>query len=324
MLDTMAELALLALFIGLSAFFSACETAFLSMTRIRLHGLLEKREPGSESLLRLRSNRRRVVIALLIGNNIANIAASAIATAVSLSLFGEQGLGIAIGVMSFIMLTFGDIAPKSFATNYGEKVTLTFAPLLEAYYWIATPLVLIFEVINRMIPGVYSRATVIERFTEDEVRTAVKLGAAHKSISELEREIIENVLSFNDQIVADVMTPKARVMCFPADAKSGAALTKAIHSLYYRFPVTKGGEVIGTVNIRALAKSAVKNPEQRLEQMLLTPLMVRSTDKLNEAFSHLQANNRHFSIVVDPQGRFVGVLTMDDLLEELVGKVKIV
>jgi len=84
MLDTMAELALLALFIGLSAFFSACETAFLSMTRIRLHGLLEKREPGSESLLRLRSNRRRVVIALLIGNNIANIAASAIATAVSL------------------------------------------------------------------------------------------------------------------------------------------------------------------------------------------------------------------------------------------------
>jgi CBS domain containing-hemolysin-like protein len=323
MLSATMDVTILALLIAASAFFSACETSFLSMTRIKLHQLLEKREPGAESLMRLRSNRRRVLIALLIGNNVCNIAASAFATEIAISLYGDQGVGIAIGVMSFLILTFGDIAPKSFATNYGERIILAAAPILEGYCWLATPLVWLFEIINRAIPGAYSRATGIERFTEEEVISAVKLGAAHKSITEKEMELIENVLSFNDKTVSQVMTPRTRVVYFPAGTQCGEALGKAIHSLYYRFPVIKDGGVLGTVNIRALAKAAAKDPKQRLEELLLPVLQVKSSDKLNEAFAELQGKNRHFAIVVDTRGEFVGVVTMDDLLEELVGKVKI-
>jgi putative hemolysin len=307
----------------ISAFFSACETSFLMMTRIRLHQLVERGAPGAKSLHRLREKRRSVLIALLIGNNVANIAASAVATTLAITLFGDQGVGIAIGVTSFLMLTFGDIAPKSFATNYGERIILTCAPLVEGVCWAFSPLVVVFEFINRLIPGVYSRATGIERFTEDEVKAAVNLGAAHKSISEMERELIENVLEFNDKTVAHVMTPKARVVHFAAGTKASEALHKALHSLYYRFPIVKDGQVIGTVNIRALAKAVEDNPNWKVEQVLLPSVHVKGTDRLNEAFTHLQKANRHFAIVVDEKENFVGVLTMDDMLEELVGKIKI-
>lgn len=322
-MEMLVDVAILALMIVISAFFAACETSFLTVTRIRLHQLVERGAPGAQSLHRLRENRRRVLIALLIGNNVANIAASAVATTIAITLFGDQGLGIAIGLMSFLMLTFGDIAPKSLATTHGERIILACAPIVEAIYWLFTPLVIFFEFINRLIPGVYSRATGIERFTEDEVKAAVKLGAAHKSISEMERELIENVLEFNDKTVAHVMTPKARVVHFTVGTSAAEALHKALHSLYYRFPVVKEGQVLGTVNIRALAKAVEDNPNWKVEQVVLPSVRVKNTDRLNDAFDHLQKANRHFAIVVDERENFVGVLTMDDMLEELVGKIKI-
>jgi CBS domain containing-hemolysin-like protein len=322
-MEVWQDAAALAGLIAIGAFFSACETSFLTVTRIRLHQLVERDAPGAQSLHRLRENRRRVLIALLIGNNVANIAASAVATTLALTFFGDHGLGIAIGVMTFLMLTFGDIIPKSLATSHGERIILACAPVVEAVYWLLTPFVVFFEFINHLVPGVYSRATGIERFTEEEVKAAVKLGAAHKSISEMERELIENVLEFNDKTVAHVMTPKSRVVHFAAGTKASDALHKALHSLYYRFPVVKDGQVIGTVNIRALAKATEDNPNWKVEQVLLPTVRVKSTDRLNDAFSHLQAANRHFAIVTDERESFVGVLTMDDLLEELVGKIKI-
>jgi len=309
--------------IVISAFFAACETSFLSISLLRVHSLLEKNVPGAAALYRLKGKRRRVLIALLIGNNIANIAASAVATVIAIVLFGDQGLGIAIGLMSFLMLTFGDIAPKSLATSHGERIILTCAPIVEGIYYAFFPLVVFFEFINHLIPGVYSRATGIERFTEEEVKAAVKLGATHKSISETERELIENVLSFNDKIVAHVMTPRSRVVAFSAEALATDALHKAIHSSYYRFPVIKEGKVIGTVNIRALAKAAEDNPNWRVEKVLLPVVRIKSSETLNNAFAQLQQANRHFSIVVDERGNFVGVLTMDDMLEEIVGSLKI-
>ncbi|MFA6328870.1 MAG: hemolysin family protein [Candidatus Micrarchaeia archaeon] len=322
-MELLVDIVALVFLIGISAFFAACETSFLSISSLRLHSLLEKHAPGAESLSRLKQHRRRVVIALLIGNNISNIAASAIATTVSLTMFGDSGLSIAIGVMSFLMLTFGDIMPKSFATTYGDSIILTCAPIIEGVYYAFFPLVIFFEFINRLVPGVYSRATGIERFTEEEVRAAVKLGATHKSISERERELIENVLAFNDKTVAHVMTPKTRIVALPAEMLATEALQKAVHSAYYRFPVVKDGHVMGTVNMRALAKASFDNPNWKLEQIMLPVVRVKSSEPLNEAFTHLQAANRHFAIVQDDKGELAGVLTMDDLLEELVGKIKI-
>lgn len=321
-MDIWLDIGLLFFLIAAGAFFSACETSFLTVNRLRLHQLVERKVKGAESLHRLRENRRRVLIALLIGNNVANIAASAVATTLALTFFGDEGLGIAIGVMSFLILTFGDIIPKSFATSYGEQIILACAPIVEGIYWALTPLVVFFEAINRFIPGVYARATNLEKFTEEEVKTAVKLGAAHKGISERERELIENVLSFNDKTVAHAMTPKQRVLSFGFETPVAEAHAKGIASPYYRFPIMKGGQAVGTINIRTLDRESASEPKSPVGKFLQPLVVVKSADTLNDAFTQLQNSNRHYSVVVDAKGEFAGVLTMDDLLEELVGRIK--
>jgi putative hemolysin len=304
--------ALLAAFIAASAFFAAAEVSFLSISAVRLHAMVEKKMKGAESVAKLRKERRHVVIALLIGNNIVNIAASAIATDMALALFGDSGLGIAVGVMSFLLLTFGDIAPKSF-----------FGRFLWLYYRISFPLVLIFDAINRLIPGVYSRATIIEQFTEDEVRSAVKLGALHKGITEREREMIENVLEFNDRTAGEVMTPKPSVVSLHGEMTVAQAHKAAIDSQYSRFPVLdKTGGIVGIVNVKTLGRYFYEHPDWAVSQVAWMPVLIEDSEKISNAFSKLQTLGRNIALVTDQKGKLVGIVTLEDLLEELVGELK--
>jgi putative hemolysin len=315
--------ALLAAFIAASAFFAAAEVSFLSISAVRLHAMVEKKMKGAESVAKLRKERRHVVIALLIGNNIVNIAASAIATDMALALFGDSGLGIAVGVMSFLLLTFGDIAPKSFATSNGERFMLFFGRFLWLYYRISFPLVLIFDAINRLIPGVYSRATIIEQFTEDEVRSAVKLGALHKGITEREREMIENVLEFNDRTAGEVMTPKPSVVSLHGEMTVAQAHKAAIDSQYSRFPVLdKTGGIVGIVNVKTLGRYFYEHPDWAVSQVAWMPVLIEDSEKISNAFSKLQTLGRNIALVTDQKGKLVGIVTLEDLLEELVGELK--
>ena len=316
------EAAIFAVLIGISGFFSAAELAFLSLSTVRLHSLLEKNTPGAKTLGRLRANRRRVIISILIWNNVVNIAASALATEIAISTYGSEGLGVAIGVMSFVLLTLGEIIPKSIASTHGEGIILFISPVLEACYYLVYPLVILFELINKMIPGVYSRATGVERFTEDEVRSAVKLGAKHQGITEDERRLIENVLEFNDRTVGEAMTPKNRVVALDGNMLVATAHKKALeNSMYSRFPVMVGGKVLGTISVKILGRALYQHPDMRLSSIAWQPVKIHVNEKASNAFSRLQKIGRNIAIVVDGKGEFVGVVTLEDLLEELVGEI---
>lgn len=322
-MEFLGEASLLALMLALSAFFAASEVAFLSVTRVKLHSVMERKLPGAESLYRLRANRRRIIITLLICNNIVNIAASAIATSIAIELYGEDGVGIAIGVMTFLLLTFGDITPKSIATTYGERIILSVSPLIEFCYYLTYPLVVFFEQINKLIPGVYSRATGIEQFTEEELRTAVKLGAKDRSISERERQLIENVLEFKDRPVGKAMTPRSSVMVLHAEMMVAAAHKKALDSNFSRFPVIdRHGKAIGTVSVKILGRALYEHPDWAVGQVTWKPIKVKASEKASNAFYLLQTLGRNIAIVEDEHGKFVGVLTLEDLLEEIVGELK--
>jgi len=263
------------------------------------------------------------VISLLIGNNIANVAASALATSITTGLFGEIGISIAVGLMSFLLLTFGDIAPKSAATTYGHKMALFFAPAIEAFYRVSFPLVVLFETINRLIPGVYSHATGIEQFTEEDVRSAVKLGARHKGISDKERVLIEKVLEFNDRSVSEAMTPRSGVVTLSSQMSVSEAHKSTINSKYSRFPVlTPENKVVGIISVKTLVKEFYQHPDWTVGQVCARPVFLLTNDKLHDAFSTLQSLGRNIAIVVDKQGDFAGVVTLEDLLEELVGEIK--
>lgn len=323
MLEPYGDYILLILLLAFSAFFAAAEVAFLSISNVKLHSLLEKKVPGTETLARLRHNRRRVIISLLIGNNVVNISASAIATSMAIEMFGEAGIGIAVGVMTFLILTFGEIVPKSAATTYGDKFALVSAPLVEIFYSFSYPLVFFFEFVNRLIPGVYSKATGIEHFTEEEVRSAVSLGAKHKSITERERELIENVLELNDRPISKAMVMKGGVVTLRADMLAREAHKKAVDCGYSRFPVLdKKGEVIGVASMRTLGKAMHENPIAQVYEYMRPPVKVRQTETVSEVFHRLQSAERNIAIVVDQHDRFVGIITMEDLLAEIVGDFK--
>ncbi|VVC00463.1 Uncharacterised protein [uncultured archaeon] len=318
-LDAFLLLAMLAV----SAFFSAAEVAFLSISRVRLQSLLERKVKNADSVSRLRDRRRKFIISLVIGTTAINIASSAIATSIAISIYGENGVGIAIGVMTFALLTFGEIAPKSFATANGERIMLLFSPLLEAYYYLTYPLVLVFDFINRLIPGVYSRATGVEQFSEEEVRSAIKLGAKHKGITEKEREMIENVLEFNDRTVAEAMTPKSRVVALDGNMMVPEAHKKAVQqSQYSRFPVMMHGNAVGTISVKILGRAIYEHPDWHLHKVAWEPVRIRMTTKASDAFARLQHLGRNIAIVDNEHGEFVGVVTLEDLLEELVGEIQ--
>ncbi len=314
---------LLALLVAISAFFAAAEVSFLSISNVRLHALLERQASGVQSLSRLRANRRRVIIALLIGNNLANVGASALATSIAMSIFGEAGLGVAVGVMSFLLLTFGDIAPKSAATTYGERMALLFSPVIEAFYWLIFPLVLIFELINRLIPGIYSRPTGIERFSEEEVRSAISLGAKHQSITLKEKELIENVLEFDKKPVEKAMTPRAAVMTLAPQMPVEKALDLAVESQYSRFPVVDAqGRMVGVIGLRNLSRAARHKPGSHVGAVVIKPLHFPASEKIHTAFDRMQRMGRNIAGVVDAQEKLIGIITLEDLLEELVGDIQ--
>lgn len=320
MVDQFWNYILIIVLIAASAFFSAAEVAFLSISNVKMHSILEKKVPGAETLERLKNNRRRVIISILIGSNIVSIAASAIATSIAIDLFGGAGIGIAVGVMTFLLLTFGDIVPKSAATTYSEKLAILSAPMLEIFYYISYPLVFVFEFINHLIPGIYSTATKIEHFTEDEVRSAISLGAKHKSITERERELIENVLELNDCLISKVMVAKTVVVTLNSDMLVMEAHKRAVDYGYSRFPVLdKKGEVIGVASMRTLGVAMHKNPNAQVYEYLRPPIKVRQNETVSEVFHKLQHLGRNIAIVNDTDGKFIGIITMEDLLAEIVG-----
>ena len=321
-MQLLLDAALLIALLALSAFFSATEVAFLSISSVRLNSLVEKKARGAESLSRLRANKWHIIITLIIWTTVLNTTASALTTSVSLELFGDQGLGYAIGIMTFLMLTFGEIIPKSFATGHGEWFILLFGPAVESIALITSPLVFVFEMINRLVPGVYARATGVEQFSEEEVRSAVKLGVKHQSISEHERKLIENVLEFNDRTVGKAMTPKSQVVALDGNMIVSVAHKKALeNSMYSRFPVMQDGKVIGTVSVKILGRALYQHPDWHLAKIVWQPVKIQVNAKASDAFSRLQRLGRNIAIVVNEKGDFVGVVTLEDLLEELVGEI---
>lgn len=305
-----------------SAFFSAVELAFTSFSSVRLYTLLEKGAQGAKSLERLRKNKRRVIISILIWNNLLNIAASALATSVAISYYGEEGIGVAIGVMTFVILTLGEIIPKSVSTVHGEALMLLAARPLEFIYFITYPAVLFFEQFNRLIPGVYARPTTVERFSEDEVRSAVKLGAQNKGITGREMELIENVLAFKGRTVAQAMTPRNVVVGLPAEISVASAYELAVKSKYSRFPVMSKDKVKGTVSIKMLCREVKARPGEAVSKVALKPISFKPNVRASNAFVQLQELGRNVAIVESSKGTFLGVVTLEDLMEELVGEIE--
>lgn len=310
--------------VAVSAFFSACETAFVSVSKSKVDELVAKNVRNSRLLKALKANPHKLLITVLIGNNVVNIGASAYSVVVFTEIFGSNGLGIATGVMTFFILIFGEITPKSFAHQNAVKVSLWTANLIYVLQIILFPLVWFFDRIVFLVNKVMGTKN-IYTVTEGEIVAMLKIGEREGVIEKQEKELIENVLEFNDIEVSEVMTPRVAVEALDSDWTVQEAVNYAIIHSHTRLPVFKDNldNIIGVISLRELLKySEEYSPKKKLKTLkLINPLEVPLSKKINKLFREFQRRHVHIAIVMDEFGGTAGLVTMEDLLEEIVGEI---
>ncbi|MEM4196711.1 MAG: hemolysin family protein [Candidatus Anstonellaceae archaeon] len=313
------ELSLLLILLILSAFFSASESAILSISRIKIRYLL-KSNPNSKPLIYLnflKSNIERVILCILIANNILNISFTVISTFLAVKYFGEGALAIVATLSTILIILFGEIIPKNLAIRYNEKFVLFSAIPLFILYKLFLPLTLFLEkFVNLLFRKDKHRAY----FSEAELRTILDISVEDKTISAEEKKFFERVLDFNDTLIKEIMVPAQQVKCFYEDYSVKKALELAGKYKKIRYPVLdKNSSVIGVLNIKDLLN---QKPNKKITQLMQPPFFVSAESIAFEVFKIMQKQKTYLAIVIGPSSNFEGIITMEDLVEEIVGEIE--
>jgi CBS domain containing-hemolysin-like protein len=320
----MAEIFVLLILLLLSGFFSGSETALTTLTMVRVEAYLEQGRTGARALYQLKTNTNRMLISILIGNNLVNIGASAMATVLAVQMFGELGPGLAIGVLTLLILVFGEITPKTFAARYSGRISLTIAPPMLLFTRLVFPLVWILEQLTLFLQGL-SRVSEDPSVTESELITMAEHGAVEGTIEREDQEMIQRIFAFNDLRARDVMIPLHRVFTLHADSTIQQSLPKIAAYPHTRIPLQSGtaNKITRVVTLRDVLKEVVKGrmkkPLKKVRHK--APLFVPLNQPIEQLFSTLRGDERRLAIVVDEYGLPQGMFTLEDMLEELVGEI---
>ncbi|MFD1567489.1 hemolysin family protein [Halolamina litorea] len=326
-LTTALGVALLIILIGFSAFFSSSEIAMFSLASHRIDALVEEGVPGASRVKELTDDPHRLLVTILVGNNIANIAMSSIAT----WLFGfymTQGqavLAATFGITTVVLL-FGESAPKSYAVENTESWALRIARPLRYSERLLLPLIVVFDYLTRMINRVTGGGSAIEDsyVTRDEIQNMIQTGEREGVIDEEEREMLQRIFRFNQTIAKEVMTPRLDMTAVPKDATVEEAIEECVQSDHERVPVYEGNldNIIGVVNIRNLVRAAhYGEGEPTLADLVQPTLHVPESKNVDELLQEIQDNRLRMVIVIDEFGTTEGLITMEDMVEEIVGDI---
>jgi CBS domain containing-hemolysin-like protein len=317
------ELLTLLFLLILSGVFSGSETALVSISLARAEALFREGRPGATALYRLKTNPARMLITILIGNNVVNIAASAIATVVATRWFGHIGPGIAVGVLTILILVFGEITPKSLATRYSERISLVIAPLMYGFMRAIYPLVWVFNRFTNYVQHLSGseRDPIV---TEAELITMMEHGEEEGTIEADEREMIERIFILNDLRAADVMTPISRVFSLDGRRTLADILPLVLEAPYSRIPVygDNPSEIAKVLFVRDLLEAVVAGrTDVTALEIGRAPLFVPMNQKIDGLLPTLRKSKQHMAVVVDESGYLEGVVTLEDLIEEVVGEI---
>lgn len=315
------------LFIGLlfaSAFFSGVEIAFFSLSKIRVKHLVEKKRHHAECLAALKEDPHRLLITLLVGNNIVNIAAAAVATALAIDYFGSAGVGIATAAVTFAVLIFGEITPKSIATRHAELIALYTCRIVRFLMYVFYPVIIVLDFITRLFTKVAGDPLPSPTVTEEEMRHIVKVGAEEGEIKKMEREMIDNVFEFDEIVVREIMTPRPDIVAIDINDTKEAILKTLKKSQYSRIPVYDGkiDNIVGILFTKDLLSCLGKNVTKRdIEKAIRKAFIVPETKPGDDLLTDFRRTKNIMAIIVDEFGAVAGIITIEDLLEEIVGEI---
>ncbi|HZT13955.1 MAG TPA: hemolysin family protein [Candidatus Baltobacteraceae bacterium] len=321
------EIAALVVLVLMAAFFAASEAALVGVSRLRARAMLEKGMKRARAVLRVTEDRNRFLTSILIGNTIVLLIADSLATYIFIRAGIPRGAVIATIVMTFFLLLFGEILPKSLAVADNERWALRLAPAMERVAWLLTPMVYFFQFLSNAVLRPFGLRHAHNIFiTEEDIRTIVNVGAEQKVLEEQEREMIHSIIEFGDTIVREVMTPRPNIIAVSISDSPRRALDMVIAEGYSKLPVYEESkdDIVGVVHDRelliALANGSISSTPLR---QLMRPIShVPENKKIAELLREMQRDKFSMAIVVDEYGGTAGLVTMEDLLEEIVGEIR--
>ncbi len=314
---------LIVVLIAMSSFFSASETAYSSLNRIRLKHEAENGDARAKRAIDISDNFDAALTTILIGNNIVNIASTAIATVLFTRWFPASGAAVSTVVMTITVLIFGEVMPKSFAKENSEKFALSVSGILCTLMTIFKPAVWFFRMLKKFASKMGKTVDEQPSVTEEELKYIIETIETEGVLEEQERDLVQSALDFDDISVKEILVP--RVDMFAVDIKEDidVILKQVMEEHYSRVPVYEKSidNIIGILSIRDLMEARLKGEEINIKEMLNQAVFIHRSMKVSAALNVLKKNKQHMAVVTDDYGGTKGIVTMEDILEELVGDI---
>ena len=326
MVDLWIEISALAVLIGLSGFFSGLEVALVGVRKSKVVQLFNEGKKGSKALHKLKMNPSWMMSSVNLGNNLVNVGASALATSVAIRMFGNDGLAIAVGIMTFLILVFGEITPKTYCNANSTKVALRYAPVLLVFSYVFYPVVKFFEIITRGVVKITGSSYTPPPITEEDIKGVIDQGLAEKALEKEEMELVHGALNFDDTVIRSVMTPRTRMFTLNSKMLLFEALPLINQSTHSRIPIfgNTSDDIVGFIHVRDVLKAVEKGNDEviTLEQIARKPVFASQEKMVSSLLKEMKGRKTHMAIVVDEHGGVEGLVTLEDLLEEIVGEIE--
>jgi len=309
--------------LALSAFFSASETAFSSLNKIRLKNYADEGNRKAKRALRIAENFDKMLSTILVGNNVVNMASASLATLLATAVFGASGAAIATAAITVLVLIFGEILPKSLAKENSENVAMAFGGLLSMLMKLLTPIVFVFVKIKEFSMRLIHHGKTQPSVTEEELKYIVNSIEQEGVLEEQESDLVRSALEFDEIMVQEILTPRVDLTAINVDTSLQEALKVVLDAHFSRIPVYRGtiDNIIGVLQVRDLLKAVVTGEETRLSHLVTDCIYIHKTMRISKLLTELKSKKMHLAVVTDDYGGTMGIVTMEDVLEQLVGDI---
>ncbi|MBR6381783.1 MAG: HlyC/CorC family transporter [Lachnospiraceae bacterium] len=324
-MDTPGAIQLISLFflIVLSGFFSSAETAFAACNRLRMKSMEEEGVKAAARVNKILEQNSKMLSAILVGNNVVNLSASAIATTMATRYFGLP-VGVMTGILTLVVLIFGEIVPKTWASVSAEKLALAYSGIIRVWMTVMTPVIFLLDKLSRGILFLFRiDPDAKSQMTENELKTMVDVSHEDGVIETEEREMIYNVFEFSDAVAKDIMIPRVRMVSVDVDDDYKTVMDVFRECMYTRLPVYEGEKdhIIGHINMKDFI--LCENPENfHVRDILREALFTHEYKKTSDLMVEMRKETANIAFVINEYGTTEGMITLEDLLEEIVGEIR--
>ena len=318
------QLVIVIILLSASAFFSSAETALMTSNKLKMRNLADNGNKRAAKVLKVTENTDKMLSAILIGNNIVNLTASSISTALTLKIFGSKLVGIATGILTFLILVFGEITPKNVASKNAEKMALAYIGVISFLVTLLTPVIFIVNTVSKFVISIFNKNSDDNNaVTEEELRAMVEYSHEEGIIENEEKKMIVNVVDFGDTVAGDIMVPRVDMVMVDEKSSYEEILQVFREERYTRIPVYEEtpDNVIGILNVKDFL--LIEDKENFvMKELLREPLYTYEYKKTSALMMDMRKTGANIVIVLDEYGITAGLITLEDMLEEIVGEIR--